>query len=234
MSSIYACVWDKGEHFALNQDSFSLQAVYTGNGPYAMIILCDDGNYNGEPAAAGGYAVRIMTDWFYEHGLELLCRKASGDRIYRSCRRALGDVHLQLKERAKHGGTAMATCFSMLILTSQQYFYINVGGGSCYQIHGKNCEISNLHKKIPTEQKVVLGVEEFPTAVFKYGNYRKKDRFLLCSDGFERCASERGIKALGRRDLCKDEMEKLLEEIIIRGREKGERDSCTAIAIGRN
>ena len=136
MHFLYASVWDKGECCALNRYSFSIQTVYTGNGPYAMVALCDDMN-NGKPATAGGYAVRAMTEWFYGPGLELLCRNGTGDRIYRSCRRALTDVHVQLQKYAKDAGRGAGTGFSMLILSARHYFYINAGGVSCYRIYPK-------------------------------------------------------------------------------------------------
>ena len=231
----YACVWDKGDFYAINQDSFSLQILYTGIGPYAMAVICDGvgGLYRGE--FAGGYATQKMTEWFYEMALPILCEGQSFLVLRRSCIRELKEIHEHLYIEGHKKQEPMATTFTMLILTSKQYYVFHIGDCHCYKIGGKAKSLVPIQTNRKGELTGALGVGVFPKPEFRKGRYSMKNRFLLCSDGYAGCLTTRGIQSLGDRRLISgnEEMERLMKEILKRGRKKGEKDNCTGIVIGR-
>ena len=234
MHFTYSEVWDKGDYYAINQDSYAIQAVLTGNGPYAMAIVCDGVGSLARGEYAGGVVAGVMTEWFYEQGLPFMCRSISRQKLRRSCIRALGDVHRQLEEEGQKEGVTMGTTFSMLILAPRIFYYFHVGDCECYRIGRRIKKISQSHKGKDGELLSVIGVGRMPQIIMQNGYYSKKDRFLICSDGLNRCLTMQGLKALGK-DVkgTKTDKSKLLKEIVLRGRRRGERDNCTGILIGR-
>lgn len=229
----YACIWDKGDYYEVNQDSFALQAVLTGNGPYGMAVVCDGVGSLARGEYASGYVAKAMTTWFWDQALKLLCHGASSGNLLRSCKRALGEVHYHLVEEGHQKGYFMGTTFSMLILAPQCFYFFHIGDCSCYKINRKVKEISVYQVNEQGELLGAVGVGELPELVIKKGRYRRKDRFVLCSDGLNRCMTLQGLKALGNNGLQDADKQKLFKEIVSRGRRKGEKDNCTGIVIGR-
>lgn len=228
-----ANIWDKGDYYTINQDSFAIQAVFTGNGPYGMAMICDGVGSLSDGEYASGTTVETMTTWFYQGALPLLCQNSSEKTLLCSCKRALGDVHRQLSEKGEKKGLLMGTTFSMIILTLHGFYLFHIGDCSCYQIGSVVKELTRPQINTRGELLGVIGVGEMPGLLFKRGKYRRKERFFLCSDGMKRCLSVQGLYALGKNDLTERDLHKLLNEMLHRGRRKGERDNCTGIVIGR-
>ncbi len=229
----YACVWDKGDYYEVNQDSFALQTVLTGNGPYGMAVVCDGVGSLARGEYASGCVTEAMTVWFYDHALPLLCKNVSARVLTRSCKRALGEIHYRLAEEGRREGYYMGTTLSMLILAPKSFYFFHIGDCSCYKINKKIKEISMRQVNAKGELLGAIGVGELPNPIIKKGTYRRKDRFVLCSDGLNRSMTVQGLEALGNVKLQEAEKQKLFKEIISRGRQKGERDNCTGIVIGR-
>ena len=209
--------------------------MYTGSGPYAMAMICDGvgGLYRGE--FAGGYATQRMTAWFYEMALPLLCKGQSFSMLRRSCIRELKEIHEYLYNEGHRKQEPMATTFTMLILTSKRYCVFHIGDCHCYKIGGKIISLVPIQTNIKGELTCALGVGTFPEPEFKKGGYSMKNRFLLCSDGYAACLTTQGIQSLGNRGIISENegMERLMKELLKRGRKKGEKDNCTGIVIGR-
>ncbi len=233
MHFIYANAWDKGDYYVKNQDSFGIQTVLTGSGPYGMAMICDGVGSLEQGEYASGVVVREMTEWFYACGLPLLCKGASEDKLRRSCRRGLQAVHNQLEEVGAAQGIVMGTTFTMLILTRQRYYCFQVGDSSCYKIARKICTVGKRQMNERGELLGVVGVGELPDIALQTGRYSSKHRFVLCSDGFVRCLTLQALMKVGDYRISREQTQKLIYEIIDRGRRKGERDNCTVIVIGR-
>ncbi len=233
MHFIHACAWDKGNYYAKNQDSFAVQTVLTGSGPYAMVMICDGVGSLSKGEYASGITVREMTDWFYECGLPLLCQKSAADTLLRSCKRALQAVHKRLMKQAQKDGITMGTTFLMLILTRCQYYCFQIGDCSGFKIGGniKIIGVKQVNKK--GELLGVIGVGNMPDIMFQKGRFKRKERFVICSDGFGRCLNSQALKTLGDYKMSEERIRKLIYEILDRGRRKGERDNCTVIVIGK-
>lgn len=233
MHFMYANLWDKGDFYARNQDSFSIQAVYTGSGPYAMALICDGVGSLAKGEYAGGVVANVMTNWFYQCAVGLLCRNASKGKILCSFQRALGEAHHQLLCEGEKEGLWMGTTCSLLLLSAKHFYFFHVGDCSCYMIGKKIKEISIKQVNERGELRGIVGAGPLPELYFRSGSYRKKQCFLLCSDGYSRCLSAQGLSALGCGSKTSKVNERLLKEMLQRGRRKGERDNCTAIVIGR-
>ncbi len=230
----YSCIWDKGDFYEYNQDSYALQVVMTGSGPYAMVMVCDGVGSLVKGEYASGLTVTFMTEWFYEQALPMLCCKVSAKQLHRSLKRALCEVHNRLKYEGEITGTAIGTTFSMLILAPYKYYYFYVGDCVCYKIGKRVKKVgNNIHGK-KGELLHAVGVGDMADIREESGFYSRKNMFLLCSDGFYRCLTLQAIFALAQPGRRNRDKRKLLQEIVIRGRSKGEKDNCTGIIIGRN
>ncbi len=233
MHFIYANAWDKGDYYAKNQDSFGIQTVLTGSGPYGMAMICDGVGSLDKGEYASGVVVREMTEWFYGCGLPLLCKGASKIKLWRSCRRGLQAVHDQLAEIGTTQGVVMGTTFTMLILTRRRYYCFQVGDSICFKVAGKIRIVGKRQVNEHGELFGVVGAGELPDIALQTGRYSSKHRFILCSDGFGRCLSLQALKKVGDYRISCEQTQKLIYEIINRGRRKGEWDNCTVIMIGR-
>lgn len=236
MHFYYGYAWDKGDYYAVNQDSFSLQTVLTGSGPAALVVVCDGvgGLCRGE--FAGGYVAKQITMWFYEKAVPQLCSCKSVRRLTRSFRRELSDIHEYLKETAEREGIHMGTTMTVLLIFRRQYCVFHVGDSRCYALDKKVQLLTVDQVGRKKELLYAVGVGEQPVIYCRHGRCKRKQRFLLCSDGFYHCLNESAFDALHERILKNStgvemKINNMLKEIICRGRQKGERDNCTAILV---
>lgn len=228
----YATLWDKGDYYPLNQDSFALQAVLTGAGPFAMAMICDGVGGLSRGEYAGGMVAKSMTAWFYEYGLFFLCQNKSFYKLYGSFRRALTEVHESLVEEGREEGIYMGTTVTMLLLGKGYYYLFHVGDSCCYKINKKKRKLTQSQTDASGKLRYAVGVGEMPVIWKRKGRYGRKDTFLLCSDGLERCLTGRALQAIGKMKAGQQgEMRKLLREILRRGRARGEKDNCTGIIL---
>ncbi len=228
----YATLWDKGGFYPVNQDSFALQAVLTGAGPFAMALVCDGVGGLSKGEYAGGVVARSMTAWFYEHALVSLCQNQSFRKLYGSFRRALSEVHESLVKEGREQDICMGTTITMLLLGKENYYVFHVGDSCCYKIRKKKIKLTRDQTDASGKLLYAVGVGEMPIIWKKKGRYGRRDTFLLSSDGFERCLTSQALLAIGKIEAGQDgEMRKLLQEIMRRGRAKGERDNCTGIVL---
>lgn len=230
----YACTWDKGDFYTVNQDSFALQAVLTGSGPYAMALVCDGVGGLSRGEYASGITAKAMTAWFYEHALEHLCKNISYRRLFYSFRRALCDVHRLLEREGKEQGLLMGTTITMLLLCPHDYYVFHVGDCRCYRVGRKVSLLTTDQTGVGGKLLYAVGVGEMPVVTRRRGRYGRRDTFLLCSDGFARSLNMQALHALGANcDKEQAEKRKLMQEIVARGRKRGEKDNCTGIVLRR-
>lgn len=232
MHFYYADVWDKGDYYPLNQDSFAIQTVLTGSGPFALAVVCDGIGSLTKGEYASGFVTAAMTTWFYEQALTILCGRKTFGCLKRSFYRALLDVHLKLCQEGELNNGAMGTTISLLILTAERYFVFHAGDCRSYKVGRKIVPLTKDQINEKGELLYAVGMGEMPHVIIKKGRYDRKDSFLLCSDGFGRCLTKQGITALcGKNTGKSDGKRKIMQEIVNRGRLKGERDNCTGILL---
>ncbi len=228
----YATLWDKGDFYSCNQDSFALQTVLTGAGPFAMAMVCDGVGGLAKGEYAGGLVARSMTAWFYEHALVLLCQNKSFYKLFGSFKRALAEVHERLVKEGKEQEICMGTTITMLLLGKGNYYVFHVGDCSCYKIRKRITKLTEDQIDVSGKLLYAVGVGEMPVVWKKRGTYGKKDTFLLGSDGLIRCLTPQAMQIIGKLKAGQEgDMRKLLREIVRRGRDKGEKDNCTGIVL---
>lgn len=228
----YAYIWDKGDYYEKNQDSFILQTVLTGNGPYGYMAVCDGvgGLQKGE--FASGYVVEKSEAWFFENALPMMCKGGSYLKLQKSFLRFLEEVHKEVRAMGERKDFYMGTTMTAFILAPQKYYVFHVGDSFCCKISRGIRPITSRQTNQKGELLSALGVGECPKPIMKKGTYGKKDCFLLGSDGFARCLTNQSITAFRDADT-NEKAQKLLEEVIKRGRMRGERDNCTGILLRR-
>ena len=236
MHFYYGYAWDKGDYYSVNQDSFSLQTVLTGRGPAALAVVCDGVGGLSRGEYASGYVAKQITAWFYEKALPRLCSHKSMKSLKRSFQRELEDIHEFLKEKTEAEGIQMGTTMTVFLVFRKKYCIFHVGDSRCYALGKKRQLLTADQVGKRKELLYAVGVGKQPVIYFKQGRCRRRQRFLLCSDGFAHCLSEQVFLILQKCERKKvvgfeTQMNKILEDIIERGRQKGERDNCTAILL---
>lgn len=228
----YATLWDKGDFYSINQDSFALQSVLTGAGPFAMALVCDGVGGLSKGEYAGGLVAKSMTAWFYEHALVSLCQKKSFYKLFGSFKRALAEVHEILVKEGQEQEISMGTTITMLLLGKGRYYVFHVGDSGCYKIRKRIEKLTKEQTDASGKLLYAVGVGDMPSVWKKRGSYGSKDTFLLGSDGLVRCLTPQALQVIGTLKTGQEgEMRKILRELVRRGRSKGERDNCTGIVL---
>ena len=121
----------------------------------------------------------------------------------------------------------------MLLIADRRYFLCNVGDSRIYLGRGK--KVKQLTTDDVCQGMLTKCIGNFPwkeVTIYK-GYLRKRDTFLVCSDGFYKRLTDKEQDAviLGTQVCTERQAQKMLYEAGRRIRAKGERDDISAIYI---
>lgn len=239
----------------MNQDSLSLQHVAAGKGECLFAAVCDGIGSLAVSEEASGYAVRHMTDWFYQEGKELIFQNSSKEMILLALQRQILQIQENLKKFQQNRNLQTGTTFSGILLAKNRYYLIHIGDSRIYQIRKKKLptgkrkyNIACLTKDDRDKQGFLLkclGVSGRDRACLATGKMEKGTVFLLCTDGFfygggtERCRDvlgpvlktghERTGKGTG--DGTEEILERKLEMLGEAAIRAGSRDNMAAVCV---
>ena len=234
--------WSVGAGGGNNQDSLSLQHIKLRRGECLLAVVCDGIGSLSHSEEASGLAVRLMTDWFYHEGKELICQNSPKEIILFALQRQISHIQEILKKFQQLKQLQTGTTLSALIIIRRHYYLIHIGDSRIYQIQkrkllGKSYRVRLLTRDDRNEKGQLLkclGVTGEDTACFMCGRLRKRTGFLLCTDGF---AYGRQLKRFGEvigpmlRNGGADILQRRLELLGMQAEKDGSRDNMSAIAI---
>lgn len=222
--------WEKGTRIEKNQDSLAIGQMVVRRKRCLLIVVCDGigGFKNSEEAS--GFVTEQMLTRFYRAGPRLFGRFASSRGILSAGKRALYRINQQLPE--ENEGPIGCTC-SMLLFVNRRFFIWNMGDSRIYR--GRKRYYRQLTKDDVWNGKLTkcIGTFAWKGVSTGWGRVRKKDRFLICSDGFYEKLSEQNLRELltGKRDVSPDRLSGMLGEAARRSRMRGETDDQTAVLV---
>lgn len=231
--------WDKGKVKKLNQDSIIVLQALTCRGRIVMAAVCDGMGGMDKGECASGYVVEELVTWFYDSLLPAVGKKKRLWVIRRSLERKVYQMQSHIKFYAKKNKVAMGTTMSVLVLWEKRYFLWHLGDSRIYQlqrkIFRKKTRIKQLTRDhVQEENKLTRCVGSFGFFVpdFRRGTARKKQAFLLCSDGFFRKLREAEMQeVLDNNRMGNENGDRQLKELAEAALRRGEKDNLSAVYI---
>lgn len=252
MDFIISAVSDIGTTKQTNQDSCNVRILNTPQGKMVFAVLCDGmgGLEKGEVASAS--LVNAFCRWSEER-LPYLCQSEISEI---EIQKEWTDIALLFNEKisnyTKQQGISMGTTINAVLLTSKNYFILNVGDSRTYEISdslyllthdqtlvAREVELGNIspeQAKSDPRRSVLLqciGASDEVYPEFVFGEIKRPSVFMICSDGFRHEITDSEIYAYLNPDSVfeANDIKNNLRYLTDLNKERMERDNITAIAI---
>lgn len=217
----------------MNQDAVLFRSVMTMKGPIALLMVCD--GVGG--LQMGEYASRFVSErvsaWFDEFGI-CLSIKGNKRKIANSFISEMELIHKELTLYGYRNGIELATTVSVALLFNYSYFIYHVGDCQVMRAGRTLTILSKIQRNLKGELLQAVGFGPLPKPHIQFGKYRKRDAFILCSDGFMNHFTEEEIKDLfcnyRGNLLC---VQKRLETAVKCVRNRGEKDNVSILYVRR-
>ena len=185
----HVLIWDQGNFTTQNEDVVYIRSVLTKAGICNVYAICDGmgGCENG--GAASKLCVARIDEWVEEKLIPILkvsrrkpyLRKqlirSSGLHLFKEMNEEL--FRLGRRNQSEYGTTAL-----VCVMFRKQYYMLHIGDCYAFRMRKTIRQLTKVHR---TDGHVVtrcLGMNRDGVADFVCGTIRKRDSFLLCSDGF--------------------------------------------------
>lgn len=243
---------DAGTKKKINQDRLFVQKFETRIGNIAFAVLCDGlGGYEfGEAASAE--LIRAFEGWMCESLSYLSERQAEDHFIREQWNRIIQMENDKIRSFGKQNGCKVGTTITALLLTEVRYFLLNIGDTRAYRIGESVEQLTEDHTMVARELKLgnitkeqaehapmrnvltkCVGVEEHVYPDLFFGAVQKNLVYMLCSDGFRHCITEKELQEHLYMYRKKDPlgMKKQEEYLVALNKQRGETDNISVITI---
>lgn len=231
MNSKCAGVYYEQGNRDYNQDSLTLQKVYTLKGELLMAVVCDGlgGMDCGE--IASGYICEKLSCWFYEELIDLYAENCGIKVIINSINRLLTGCHYDLINYGINNNIKTGSTVSLFLALNKKYIVLGNGDSFSGKISNKTERYLNKLNIYSKSLQSCIGIGNYYKPFIKTGFINYNDSFMLFTDGF--------YHNLNIRKLCNqvknietDEMaDKILKTIGKHNISCGENDNMSAILI---
>jgi len=252
MNFLISAKTDVGTVKDINQDSVSVKVINTAHGRIVLAVLCDGmGGYsNGEAASAS--VIHAFDQWA-RNDLPQICKGGFSDLTIRKQWENL------IKEQNSHiisygikHDCMLGTTVVALLITQTRYYILNVGDSRAYVINDKLHQITKDHSLVamkigaglltPEQAERDMGRSQLLRCVgisedmypdLFFGDVKKGEVFMLCSDGFRHEVSESEIYEMLNPRVLTDEkkMSERAESMIELNKQRQEKDNITVALI---
>ena len=230
MKFLTGAYWDCGQQLC-NQDSITLQQVITCRGRVLMAIVCDGIGGLSKGEVASGYVIERMVACFYRRIVELIGKGKSPNVIQRSLIRCMYSINEEFYRYGQEREEQLGTTMSLLLVWNHRYLICHIGDSRIYRCKGQKMELLTTdHSGGGHRLLKCIGSFPFQKPEIKLGRVRKKQGFLLCTDGFYRLQNW-GEMFEPSSILEEVQIERRLQENAAYIKKRGERDNLSAIYI---
>ena len=230
MKFLTGAYWDCGQQLC-NQDSITLQQIMTGRGRVLLAMVCDGigGLCKGE--VASGYVVERMVACFYRQIAMLIGKGKSPDVIRKCLVRCMYSINEEFCRYGQGREEQLGTTMSLLLVWNHRYLICHIGDSRIYHCKRQKMELLTTdHSGGGHRLLKCIGSFPFQKPEVKIGRVRKKQGFLLCTDGFYRL-QHWGEMFEPTSILEERQIERRLQENAAYIKKRGEKDNLSAIYI---
>lgn len=229
MQIFTAAFWEKGVKTSKNQDSLALCQMIIRRKRCLMAAVCDGIGSIPDSEIASGFVTEQLVNWFYRDGPRLFAGPCGFRKVENTVKRELYRIRQQFeKYEGKQGCT-----LSMLLIIDRKYFLWHAGDSRIYRGRGKKVKQMTADDVYQGMLTNCIGTFPWKGVITQRGYLKKKDTFLVCSDGFyKRITKEEMDAVLLGEDACGERKAKrVLKEAAARARMRGEKDDLSALYV---
>ncbi len=228
----YSCgyLWEQGER-QKNQDSLALWQMSRGKENRIMGIICDGIGGLQEGENASGYVVRQMASWFFSRGYRIRRKK----QLETEVRQLVFQLHEELKSYGEEKGIRLGTTMTLFLADNRGFFWCHLGDSRLYLLrHKRLYQLTGDNREADGALNRAVGTGEWKTPMGGWKRFFRRDKLLLCTDGFYRGLSEDDIcTCLEKEILQESQVNRMLKQIGQRKLAMGERDNISALYCGK-
>lgn len=252
MNFIVSATTDIGLTKSTNQDSYNVRVFSTKQGKVVLAVLCDGmgGLAKGEVASAS--LVNAFCKWA-DTKLPILCEGEITDSDIRADWVGIAiEYNEKIKSYAASCGTNMGTTVTVLMLTSNRYYIMNVGDTRAYEVSdavtvltkdqtvvAREVELGNLtpeEAERDSRRSVLLqciGASDDVYPDMFFGDTKLNAVYMLCSDGFRHEITEDEIHQYLNPNVMVDAdgMKQNMDALIELNKQREERDNISVVSI---
>lgn len=252
MNYIIAASTDIGNVKTTNQDSYGARVLTTPLGKMVFAVLCDGmgGLEKGEVASAT--VVNAFLRWA-DQRLPALCAEGLTDAAIREeWTHVVTEYNSKIQLYGKSLGVRLGTTATVILITDQRYFILNVGDSRAYEIQfnvrvltkDQTVVAREVEQGLLTPEQArtdprrsvllqCIGASDAVYPDFFFGRTMKDAVYMLCSDGFRHEITPEEIFAYLQpaQMLSAEGMQANMDTLIAMVKQRQERDNITALTV---
>lgn len=194
-----------------------------------LAVICDGigGLPKGEQASS--YVVRQLVNWFLSKGYKL-----SAGKQQKMIQQLWFQMHEELADYGAENGIRLGTTATLVLINHRNVFWFHIGDCRLYLIReNKVRKLTWEHHGEKGSLNRAIGVGQWHLPVMGRRKIRKKDKFLLCTDGFYRNLDTEELRMWGKRKVESDvQADRMLRQIFQKKMGIGEKDNISALYFG--
>lgn len=252
MDFITMAVSSVGNVKEVNQDYYFFEQGKTARGSLVFAVLCDGMGGLEQGEFASKTVVEAFKAWGKEHLQDYARGEFPDAVIRRDWTELVNRCNQYLHAYGQSQGIALGTTVTVLLMTEERYYILNIGDSRAYALERELRQITKDHTVVQREVDLgklsafeaekdsrrnillqCIGASEQIYPDFFFGTPERGATYLLCSDGFRHEVSGEELYQVlqGRRRESKEDLLGALKILMRWNLERQERDNLTAIAI---
>ena len=194
-----------------------------------MAVICDGIGGLPEGEQASSYVVRQLINWFMSKGYRLRAGKQQ-----KIIQQLWFQIHEEIAEYGKESGICLGTTATMVLMNQRRVYWFHIGDCRLYLIReNKVKKLTKEHQEEKGRLNRAIGTGLWHLPAMGSRRIRKKDKFLLCSDGFYRNLDAEELRVWGKRKVETDmQADRMLRQIFQKKMANGEKDNISALYFG--
>lgn len=252
MNYLISAKTDIGIKKNTNQDSLTVKILNTPKGRMVFAVLCDGmgGLDKGEVASAT--VIKAFSQWL-EHDFSHLCSGIIQDQMIKQAWENIIEIQSQkIMDYGNKVGIRLGTTATVLLLTNDRFYIMNVGDTRAYVIDNVLKQITEDQTFVSREVKLgnmtemeaaqdsrknvllqCIGASQqvFPEMFF--GETKQNAVYMLCTDGFRHEITENEIYEKLNPSILLDveTMDRNAEHLIELNKQRNEKDNISVVII---
>lgn len=221
-------MWEKGAR-ERNEDSLAFWQMRKGKKQQVLAVICDGIGGLSEGEQASSYVVRQLANWFMSEGYKLKPIKQK-KMIQQLC----FQIHEELQNYGKEKGIRLGTTVTIVLMNPRKIAWFHIGDCRLYLMREKKVrKLTEEHHDCKGNLNRAIGVGKWYQPVMGSKRIRKKDKFLLCTDGFYRNLDMEELRIWGKRKVEDGtQADRMLRQIFQKKIAAGEKDNISALYFG--
>jgi len=243
---------DMGLNKAVNQDSVYVNCFPVSDGEAAFAVICDGMGGYSEGEVASASVVSAFVNWMTNTFPALICGSLDEEIIREQWGNIIAVQNNALRAHGAERGITLGTTATVLLITEQRWFCLNVGDSRAYELFGSARQLTRDHSFVASEVErgnmtaeeakqspkrnilmQCIGIAESVEPDFFFGAPGRDAMYLLCTDGFRHYVSQEELHEVFRTASVLDEEELRRREryLVDLNRQRGETDDISVITV---